>query len=208
MGTATSRFTAALTGCLATAAVGCGAAGKAQQAASARAPATGGASGPTTAGVFPAVRPAAAPAAWGEAKIPTGAVLSYPPGWRLTRGDTGTATAVQLDGQGRIAGYLNLTPRQSRETLADWTGFRIRHNVEEGDRDVTREAVRDDVPFRRGRGACVRDGYTTVTGARYIELACLVTGARATSVIVGAAPPREWSRIAPTLERAIGALLT
>ncbi len=157
---------------------------------------------------FRSSHPAAAPLAWGKAKITTGAVLFYPPGWRLIRGDRGTATAVTIDGEKRIAGYLNLTPRQSRETLADWTSFRVSHNAQEGDREVRREAARQDLRFRSGRGTCVRDSYTTVSHARYIELACLVMGSSATSVIVGAAPPQQWSRMSPLLERAIGALIT
>jgi hypothetical protein len=54
----------------------------------------------------------------------------------------------------------------------------------------------------------VRDSYTTVTHARYVEIACLVAGQRATSVIVGAAPPNAWSQVSPLLERAISAFET
>lgn len=139
-------------------------------------------------------------------RIATGATLSYPPGWRLTRGDRGTATAVTLDAGRRIAGYLNLTPRQGAETLRSWSGFRIAHNREEGARDVRREAARAGVHFRTGIGSCVRDSYTTVTHARYVEIACLVRGAGGGSVVVAASPPGQFGRLLPQLDRAISAL--
>jgi hypothetical protein len=37
------------------------------------------------------------------------------------------------------------------------------------------------------------------------QVACLIAGPRAESVIVGAAPPDSWSRTSTTLERAISA---
>jgi hypothetical protein len=78
----------------------------------------------------------------------------------------------------------------------------------EGEHDVTREDTAYGVRFRTGTGTCVRDSYTTVSHTRFIELACLVTGARATTVIVGAAPPRSWTLLSPLLYRAISALIT
>jgi hypothetical protein len=54
----------------------------------------------------------------------------------------------------------------------------------------------------------VRDSYRTRFGTRYVELACLVSGARASTVIVGASPPESWSTISPLLERAISSLRT
>jgi hypothetical protein len=92
--------------------------------------------------------------------------------------------------------------------LADWASFRVRHNVAEGERNVTSEDAAYGVRFRTGSGSCVRDSYTTVSRARFIELACLVKGARATSVIVGAAPPRAWNLTSPLLFRALSALIT
>jgi hypothetical protein len=62
---------------------------------------------------------------------------------------------------------------------------------------------------RRLRGAtsaCVEDAYTTATGARYVEIACFVQGRRTSAVVVGAAPPDEWSRISPMLERTIASV--
>jgi hypothetical protein len=54
----------------------------------------------------------------------------------------------------------------------------------------------------------VRDRYTTSSGARYIELACLVKGATATSVIVAASPPGALAQISPELYRALSAVTT
>ena len=70
------------------------------------------------------------------------------------------------------------------------------------------QAAAHHLRFRTGTGSCVRDSYTTVNGAHYVEIACLVVGARAASVIVGAAPPDRWSQTAPAIERAIAAFST
>jgi hypothetical protein len=48
----------------------------------------------------------------------------------------------------------------------------------------------------------VKDGYTTSSDARYTEIACIVRGPTATTVIVVAAPPTLWNRFSPTLQRA------
>ena len=66
---------------------------------------------------FSWLRPSAAPAGWRVARIATGALLHYPPGWRPAPGDAGTATAVLLDPGHHISGYLNVTPRQGAEGL-------------------------------------------------------------------------------------------
>jgi len=134
--------------------------------------------------------------------------LAFPSGWKQEGGDVGTATAVLGDGRHELLGYLNLTPRQGAETLRDWASFRARHNALEGERRVETLAAGAGLRFRTGRGSCVRDAYTTATGERFIELACLVVGPKATSVIVGAAPPGAWSQISPVIERAISALTT
>jgi hypothetical protein len=153
-------------------------------------------------GPFAWLSPRAAPAAWPVATIPSGAAMPYPPGWTPARGDRGTATAVRLGQRGEIVGYLNLTPQQGDETLANWRTFRTEHNAREGDRHVHTLATAGGLRFRSGSGACVKDSYTTGTGAKYVELACLVRG----SVIVGAASPQAWPAIAPQIERAISGL--
>ena len=136
-------------------------------------------------------------------------MLAYPADWRPIRGDSGTASAALRHANGRFVGYLNLTPRQGGETLANWTRFRVAHNREDGDLVVTAQGSARRVPFRDGaRGTCVRDAYTTSTHLRFVEVACLVHGRRADSVIVAAAPPEQWARQWPTLRRAIGAVRT
>jgi hypothetical protein len=160
---------------------------------------------PGVAAAFAWLRRRSVPAGWHVATIPTGAALAYPRSWRPYPGDPGTATAALLGDGGRIRGYLNITPRQGPEALATWASFRIAHNAEEGDREVRREGAAGDLAFRRGKGSCVRDSYTTTTGARYVELACLVAGAQASTVIVAAALRSAWRSLAPELERAISA---
>lgn len=153
------------------------------------------------------LRPMAPPVGWRVARIPTGAELAYPPGWSREHGDRGTATAALIGSGGRFLGYLNLTRRQGAETFADWPSFRVEHNSEDGDRAVRRLSSATRLQFLDGRGSCVKDAYTTQTGSRFTEIACLV-GGRAESVIIAAAPPGRWSTMSRVLERAIAAVRT
>jgi hypothetical protein len=206
MGTGTCRVAAVCLAGLAIAAGGCGAFGGVRRdTVSSTQPSASKAGGPN--GTFAALHAGPPPPGWGVARIATGGALAYPPGWRLARGDAGTATAVLVDARQRILGYLNLTPRQGGETLANWPTFRISHNIAEGERDVRREGTVYRMRFRTGIGTCVRDSYSTVSGARFIELACLIRGVRAPTVIVGAAPPASWTLVSPLLYRAISALI-
>ncbi|HZV75439.1 MAG TPA: hypothetical protein VFF79_17145 [Conexibacter sp.] len=160
-------------------------------------------------GSFAALSPAAPPAGWRSARLPSGAVLAYPAGWRRIRGDRGTASAALLDAHGRYLAYLNLTPRQGREQLATFAAFRVAHNRAEGDADVVAQASAHGLGFRDGgRGTCVRDAYTTATSLRFVEVACLVSGPRTSSVIVAAAPPGQWAKQWPVLRRALAAVGT
>lgn len=104
---------------------------------------------------------------------------------------------------GRIVGYLNATPRQGSETLANWSDFRVDHNRDEGDRDVRLLGSASRIRFRSGAASCVLDSYSTSAGRRYCEIACLVAGRTASTVIVAAAPPGRWAEEAPLLERAV-----
>ena len=134
-------------------------------------------------------------------------MLAYPAAWRPLVGDHGTASAALRDAHGRWRGYLNLTPRQAPETPARWPALRVAHNREEGDLVVVARGAAHGVPFRDGaRGSCVRDAYTTATHLRFIEVACLIQGHRASSVIVAAAPPQQWAQQWPTLRRALEAV--
>src|SRR3954452_5045825 len=147
----------------------------------------GGSGGGRASGPFAWLKPASPPTGWNIARTRGGATLAYPPGWTPIKTDPGTASVALLGGGERIDGYLNATPRQGTETLANWSRFRPQHNEGEGDRGVRLLAATTDAPFRSGRGACVIDTYTT-SKASYHEIACLVSGPRSSAVVVAAAP--------------------
>jgi hypothetical protein len=153
--------------------------------------------------------PGVAPSGWSSSPLPGWpSRLPLPPGWRREDGDAGTRTEAQRSSAGRITGYLNATPRQGSESARNWTGFRLEHNRDEGERDVTLLAAATNLHFRSATGSCVLDSYTTESGNRYRELACIVSGASATTVVVGAAPPSRWAAEAPTIEQAIDSFIT
>ncbi len=122
-------------------------------------------------GPFAWLHPASPPAGWKVARS-SGGALAYPPGWRPVETDPGTASVALLGRGGRIKGYLNATPKQGAETLANWSRFRPEHNGGEGDRRVHLIASASHLNFRSGRGSCVIDDYTT-SKASYREIACL-----------------------------------
>lgn len=201
--TATSRRLPRLAGLALAAALafaGCGGAGHGSSG-------SGGAA-TRSAGAFAWLSPSAPPAGWARATLASGrATLSYPAGWQSIHSDPGTVSAALLGAHGKIRGYLNATPQQGKETLANWARFRPAHNADEGDTNVVTEAAARGLRFRTGGGTCVIDRYAT-TSARYREIACLVHGSRASTVVVGAALPQDWQRLAPQLERAISSFAT
>lgn len=146
------------------------------------------------------------PRGWSREKLPDGAVLAYPPGWTPIEGDAGTASAALFGPGHRLTGYLNLTPRQGDETLGNWVRSRLEHNAEDGQHDVRLQAGSGTLRYGSGRAACVRDGYTTSTRGRYVEIACLLSSSRGGGVVVAASPPGAWSREAALLERAISSV--
>jgi hypothetical protein len=161
------------------------------------------------ASTFSWLNPEVAPAGWSTAKLPGSAArLPAPPDWLSEHGDAGTRTEVLRTRSGRIAGYLNATPRQGTESLRNWAEFRVDHNRDEGDRQVRLLADATGLRFRSATGSCVLDSYRTESGHPYRELACIVSGRSATTVIVGAAPPDRWDAEAPTLEQAIDSFTT
>ncbi len=166
-------------------------------------------SGHARAGGFDWLRPAPPPAGWTVAHLRSGAAgLAYPPAWRAIPTDPGTVSAALLGPRGRIRGYLNATPQSGAETLANWSRFRPAHNHEEGDRSVVTDASATHLRFRgAATGSCVVDHYATVS-SHYREIACLVRGARATTVVVAAAMPQDWGRLAPVLQRAVASFST
>jgi len=167
----------------------------------------GGRSNPgRTSGPFAGLHPASPPAGWNVARARGGAALAYPPGWKAIKTDPGTASAALLASGGRIVGYLNATPQSGAETLENWRQFRPQHNREEGDRSVRLVAATTDVSFRSGRGSCVIDSYKT-SKANYREIACLVSGARSSAVVVAAAPSVLFNQQTATLERAVSSFV-
>jgi hypothetical protein len=160
-------------------------------------PARGRVSGP-----FAWLKPASPPTGWSVVRTQAGAMLAYPPGWTPIKTDPGTASVALLGGGERIDGYLNATPRQGTETLADWSRFRPQHNQGEGDRSVRLLAATTTARFDSGQGACVIDTYTTAK-ANYREIACLVSGPSSSAVVVAAAPAALWDQQAATLQRAV-----
>jgi hypothetical protein len=165
--------------------------------------ASSGASSPArTSGAFAWLHPASPPAGWILTRTPGGATLAYPPGWTPIKTDPGTVSVALLAADGRIKAYLNATPRMGAETLNNWRQFRPQHNRAEGQRDVRLLAAIRDASFRSGRGACVIDSYTT-SKTSYREIACLVSGASSSAVVVAAAPSALFDRQAATLQRAV-----
>jgi hypothetical protein len=158
------------------------------------------------AGPFAWLRPAHRPTGWKVARISGGSTLAYPPGWRPIKTDPGTASVALVGGGERIDAYLNATPKQGPETLANWSRFRPDHNRGEGNRSVRVVASANDLSFRSGRSSCVIDSYTT-SKAAYREIACLVAGPRASAVVVAAAPTSLWDEQAATLERAVSSFV-
>ncbi len=158
---------------------------------------------------FAWLRPEPAPASgWRVARLPSGvAELPYPVDWRTITTDPGSFSAARVRRSGEIVSYLNATPQSGTETLADWTRFRPAHLAEEGARDVHLLASATGLRFRSGRGSCVIDAYSTSVTS-YREIACLVSGARASTVVVGAAQPAVWATQGPVLERAISGFTT
>jgi hypothetical protein len=158
-------------------------------------------------GPFAWLHAASLPRGWQVARTHGGATFGYPPGWRPIKTDPGTASVALLGSGGQIDGFLNATPRQGAETLANWRRFRPQHNRREGDRNVRVLAATDDARFRSGRGSCVIDDYTT-SKAHYREIACLVSGTNASAVVVAAAPSTLVPQGMATLERAISTFTT
>ncbi len=162
---------------------------------------------PRSHGSFAWLRAAPPPRGW-RVLHPRGSAyrLPLPPGFRAMQADAGAASA----GVSRarvVVDYLNATPRQGAETPATWARFRVAHNREEGDRAITTVAAATALPFPAGRGACVEDAYSTISH-RYHELACLVHGAHASTVVVAASLERRWAKDRAVLQRALVAFTT
>ncbi|HEX4188031.1 MAG TPA: hypothetical protein VHY83_09055 [Solirubrobacteraceae bacterium] len=169
--------------------------------------ATGTATPRRASGPFAWLRAASPPMGWNVARTPDGAELAHPPEWTPIKTDPGTASVALLGGGGRIVDYLNVTPKQGAETLANWSRFRPEKNRAEGDRDVRLLAATSNAHFLSARGSCVIDVYKTALTA-YEEIACLVAGPRSSDVVVAAAPTRLWNEQVAILERAVSSFHT
>jgi len=100
--------------------------------------------------------------------------------------------------------YLNVTPKQGDETLGNWTDFRLEHLREDGQSAVHLDGVSPALHFRGGPGRCVIDNYTTkIHNNSYDEIACIVHGAHATSVLVAATSAAAWQAQRGLLEKVV-----
>jgi hypothetical protein len=152
-----------------------------------------------TAAVSPAL-----PVGWGTLRLPSGVALPYPAGWQQIGGDPGSASAALFEADGKIRAYLNATPAEGRETVADWARFRLRHNAAEGDRNVRLITAQTPLGLASGRESCVVDDYST-SRSKFRELACILAPAdgRHATVLVAAAEQDAWAREHPVLEFAV-----
>jgi hypothetical protein len=104
-----------------------------------------------SASAFSWLHPEPTPQGWKTARLPFGkATFVYPRTWRPIRTDRGTVSVALLGPWRSIRGYLNLTPRQGAETLANWRSFRIQHLGEEGSTDVRLIASARGLAFSLG----------------------------------------------------------
>jgi hypothetical protein len=135
-------------------------------------------------------------------------VLSYPPSLRPLAGDKVAVSAARRSPGGAFQLYLNATPRQGSERLADWAAFRLNLLRSDDAASAHEVAAAAGVKFRGGTGSCLIDDYVTRIGAHhYQEIACLVQGRTSASVIVAAAPAAMWAQARPLLLRAVAAYL-
>src|SRR5262249_21507575 len=121
-------------------------------------------------------------------------------------GDPGTVSAARGGSGGRFVMYLNSTPKQNKETLSNWPGFRIEHLMDESASTARLLAASRGVRFVGGTGTCVLDTYVTkIKSNHYTELACIVREKSGSSVIIAAALSADWKSDSGTLMRAVAA---
>ena len=113
-----------------------------------------------------------------------------------------TVGSTARSGQALV--YLNVTPKQGDETLHNWPGFRMEHLREDGQGAVHLDGVSGPLSFRGGHGRCVIDNYTTdIHHNRYNEIACIVQGAHAASVLVAATSATAWQANRALLDKVV-----
>ena len=154
---------------------------------------------------FTWLKPLPAPSGWLLLVPESGSsLLWYPPWMRSVAGDPYSVSAALKDRNGTVLVYLNAGPKTGNEQMSNWPSFRIDHLREEPNRSVHMDAHASGLNFRGGKGSCVLDDYVTrVKAHHYREIACLVQGRTAESVIVAAALVSAWPEYAPQLEHAV-----
>ena len=166
--------------------------------------ATGPASLP---GPFAWLASTAPPTTWARLTLPAGlGSLSLPPGFRAVPGDPGTASFAVLGSDGTYLGYLNVTPRQGDERLADWAAFRLAHLRGDETISATQDGSVQSVQTANTMRSCVTDDYVTEVGHHHFhEVACLVMTTSAASVVVAATPSGDPAHLWAQVERAVAA---
>jgi hypothetical protein len=164
-----------------------------------------GAAPASTSAGFGWFRPDPAPGAWLHASLSgQNATLSYPGSLRPEHSDPGTVTVGSTARSGEVLVYLNVTPKQGDETLNNWPGFRMEHLRDDGQSAVHLDSVSGPLNFRGGHGRCVTDTYTTdIHHNHYNEIACIVQGTHATSVLVAATSTVAWRANRALLEKVV-----
>ena len=167
--------------------------------------AQGGGAGQATHTGFGWFHPGPAPGTWVRASLSgQSATLSYPVSLHPMHGDHGTVTVGSTAKSGAVLVYLNVTPKQGDETLGNWPDFRMEHLREDGQYAVRLDSVSPPLSFRGGHGRCVIDNYTTkIRNHRYDEIACIVQGAKATTVLVAATSTAAWQAEQALLEKVV-----
>ncbi len=161
----------------------------------------------TPSGAFQWLVARSAPPSWPRVVTPsTAATLSYPPSFGPVSGDPGSVSAAVRSPTGVYVAYLNATPQQGAERPRGFAAFRVHLLGEDHDEAVHEEASAERVAFQGGRGSCVIDTYVTrVRHRRYREIACLVAGTHAGTVVVAAALTSRWNQFRPWLQQSIAA---
>jgi hypothetical protein len=147
------------------------------------------------------------PPGWTHLTLPSGlGSLFVPPKFRAIPGDKGTASLALLGSDGSYLGYLNVTPVQGDERLVGWADFRLAHLRADDSVSVTPDGAVQSVQTGQSRRSCVIDGYVTEVGQHHFhEVACLVTTAAASGVVVAATPSGDPAHLWAQLERAVAA---
>lgn len=153
---------------------------------------------------------AAAPTGWHRDRLPDGAgVLAAPPHFQRLPADPGTlARGLVRAGDSRLVPtvYLNATPQQGSESLANWAQVRLAHLTDDDASSARLEANAPRLRFHGGAGSCVLDDYVTKLKAhQFREIACFVQGPHGGSVVVAATLASNWPTYSALVERSVEA---